>query len=301
MRCLVTGIAGFTGKHLADFLLQQEEVEVAGLVRSSDVSLPGVRISIVDVTNQRALLQVFRQLWPDFVFHLAVIARNASLQEMVRVNVLGTENVLAAAAEVGSTVLLPGSAAEYGRAQTSLVAERHPIAPINEYGVSKAAQVMLARQRFLSRGVSAYIARVFNVVGPGQPRNFACADIAERALRLSVSGRLRVDNAAASRDFIDVRDVCEAYWHIVTRGRPGEIYNVCTGEEHTFGEVGKMLLELCGKQACTIDKGLLDSNVVPAMVGDPSKIRKDTGWTPKRSLRSALEDVLAYQRVQMGR
>ncbi|HEX3946500.1 MAG TPA: NAD-dependent epimerase/dehydratase family protein, partial [Acidimicrobiales bacterium] len=225
MRALITGGRGFVGNWLAEHLREQGDEVVA-------IDLE------TDVADQAALDPVVADAAPDAVYHLAARTHvGESWQvpaEVLRVNVLGTAAVLAAARRLshGPTVLVVSSAEVYGIVAPGdlPLSERSPVAPVTPYAASKAAAEQVALQAWRGYGQPVLLVRPFNHVGPGQAPSFAVSALARRIVEARRAGatELAVGTLTSRRDFTDVRDVVQSYRQLVERGVPGTIYNVCS-------------------------------------------------------------------------
>jgi GDP-4-dehydro-6-deoxy-D-mannose reductase len=288
-RALVTGGTGFLGPPLGRELTENG-FEVTAVGRSRG-----------DVTDQQAMRRLVAEARPTHVFHLAG-TRDGNLDELLRVNVWGTVNVLeAVAAEApAARVLVAGSAAEYGETTREPVGEDHPLQPVTDYGVAKAAQELAAAAIGVRRGLDLTRVRLFNVLGPGEPTSFVASAIAGRIAAIQAGTAvppLRTGDLSTRRDFVDVRDVARALRLAATRGDPGAVYNVCSGTATPIRRLVEGLLALAGLDIA------LDSAPEPAVLnvrghaGSAERLRAATGWEPERSLGDSLADVLAAQRA----
>lgn len=304
-KVLITGITGFTGSHLAKFLLDHGE-EVYGL------DIPGGEpadkdylkeisdIHYADIREQIAVSKIIHTIKPDYIFHLAGLIACEDLKTLLEVNVLGTKNVLEAISSYNVKILIPGSAAEYGTVPKNKlpITENTPLHPIDTYGISKVAQTQLGYQFYKKHGYEIFIARPFNIIGPGEPQSLVCSTIAKQIANIQkkhLEPILYVGNIETERDFIDVRDVVKAYWAIVNNGIPGEIYNVCSGKAFSIKKIISLFLEISGvnfdvKQ----DPKRIKVTDIPTHMGENKKIRKQTGWHPEISLEETLKDLLEY-------
>jgi GDP-4-dehydro-6-deoxy-D-mannose reductase len=211
-----------------------------------------------------------------------------------RVNVLGTLNLLRALSDRRSPalrILNVGSAAEYLPHRGRTLRETAPAGGLSPYGRSKWAQGQLALALGRELGLAIVVARTFNLVGPGLSTALVagalCAQFAQRESR-----RIQVGNLESQRDFIDIRDAAAAYATLVERGRPGRIYNVCTGRATRIRAVVQCLSRLTGlRPRLQRDPARLKPQDVDRVCGDNSALRS-LGWKPKVSLRQSLQDML---------
>ena len=319
MKVLITGITGFAGSHLADHLLAtQPDAEVAGLYRwrsrTENVEhLVGrvrmVECDIRDATATREAIEAFR---PDYIFHLAaqsfVPSSWRAPQETLSTNLLGQLNVFEAVRKSGleCRIQIAGSSEEYGLVHESElpITEDQPLRPLSPYAVSKVGQDALAYQYFMSYGMPIIRTRGFNHTGPRRPSVFVCSDFARQVVEIERGLRapsLRVGNLDARRDFTDVRDTVRGYWLALTKGKPGEVYNVATGRSWAIREVLDMLVDFAGvKVEIGEDPERLRPSDVPRLEGDATRLREATGWAPTIPFEQTLRDLLDYWRERLA-
>jgi GDP-4-dehydro-6-deoxy-D-mannose reductase len=295
VRSLITGGRGFVGNWLAEHLRSLGDQVVA-----IDQE--------VDVTNPSALLQAVTDARPDAIYHLAALTHvGQSWDEPLRVlevNVIGTGALLAAARECGSDprILVTSSAEVYGAVTDPdrlPLTEESPTAPLTPYAASKLAAEALVAQACLGHGQHAITVRPFNHIGPGQSPNFAVPALAKRIVEADRRGAstIPVGNLSARRDFTDVRDVVRAYRALIETGTPGEVYNVCSGQDVSILSIAEGLLALAETSLeFETDPSLVRPVEVPVLRGDPARLTEATGWKPEIPLEETLADVLAYWR-----
>jgi GDP-4-dehydro-6-deoxy-D-mannose reductase len=202
-------------------------------------------------------------------------------------------------------VLVIGSAEEYGRADAADIPlrEETPLRPLSPYGATKIAASYLALQAWLGSGLETIRTRTFNHSGPKQRDAFFIPAIARRIADAETTGvtEITAGNLDPVRDIGDVRDVVRAYRLLMERGAPGEVYNVCTGIGVSMGEVTQHLLDLATRpMTVAVDPALYRPADVPVLVGDPSKLRAATGFTPEIPLTQTLAEALTAARVGRG-
>jgi GDP-4-dehydro-6-deoxy-D-mannose reductase len=169
--------------------------------------------------------------------------------------------------------------------------------------VSKVGQDALAYQYFMSYRLPIIRTRGFNHTGPRRPSVFVCSDFARQVVEIELGLRepsLRVGNLDARRDFTDVRDTVRGYWLALTKGEPGEVYNVATGKSWSIREVLDMLVDFAGvKVEIGEDPDRLRPSDVPRLEGDATRLREATGWEPSIPFEQTLRDLLAYWRERL--
>ena len=299
MRVLITGAAGFVGRHLTEFLSQKKGVTVFGLTRRD-----------CDIRDQKKLSKILKKIKPDRLFHLAALASvRRSWDEPARTfrdNVDGTRSVMEAVKRAcpKARVLVTSSAEVYGSGARARFKESSMLRPMNPYAVSKVLQELVAYRYFLEDGLRVVRTRAFNHIGPGQSDAYISASFAKQTAWIE-SGQqkavIRTGNLEAVRDFTDVRDVVRAYWLCLEKGRAGEVYNVSSGRGRKVAEILRYYL---GQSVVTIraekDPRRLRAADPAAIVGDPSKLRRITGWKPEFSFEDSLSDILDEQRKRTG-
>jgi GDP-4-dehydro-6-deoxy-D-mannose reductase len=243
---------------------------------------------------------------PDVVIHLAGVAylpqAEAEASRAVDVNVNVAMSVLQAAwlaKQTGAadpTVLIVGSGEQYGAhpAEAMPLVETAGCHPSTFYGKTKQAQESLALRSATTLGVRAIATRSFNHSGPGQAPTFLLPSLVARALEARRTGQsVRIGNTDVIRDFLHVEDVVSAYISLVSRGHPGEVYNVCSGVGVRVGDLAQDVLSAAGVRApLDVDPALQRAVDVPVLVGSNAKLRAATGWAPVKSRSAIIQDLL---------
>lgn len=309
-RALITGAAGFVGRHLANEL-HDRGLDVHGLDRA-DVARPNDSYDAwhpCDITQPVQLLSVVRQVQPDYVFHLAALLKDESLADLLSVNVLGTHYMLDAlvAAQREVRVVISGSSAEYGLAQPSELPIREdcPLQPLSSYGVSKLAQSVLAAQYFYRHGLRVLRTRTFNLTGPGGPDTLVCSAFAHQIAEIERGTRppvLKVGNLESARDFVDVRDAARAYWLVARHGEPGDVYNVCSGTATSIRDVLQTLLSLTSAKLEVQEEAKRRTSWdLPSQTGCCARLQRLTNWRPEVPMRKSLKDTLdGWRELKLG-
>lgn len=295
MRALVTGAAGFVGRHLIEHLEAHGDAVVAvDREHGPDLLDPeGLRALLVDVA-------------PDAVYHLGGWSDVGASWEQpaaaFRVNAEGTLHLLQACRDVARRVLVVSSADIYGKVTTDELplTESSPIRPVSPYAASKVAADELALQAWLGYGMETLRVRAFNHLGPGQTNRFVAPALAERIARCELEGGdvVTVGNMTPRRDFTDVRDVVRAYRLLIEHGKPGEAYNVCSGHDLPIGELAERMAAMATRPVRLASDPALQRPVdVPVLRGDAAKLSDATGWQPDIPLEVTLGDLLTEWRA----
>lgn len=309
MRALVTGASGFVGRHLVGRLAASGNDVIAAGGPHDDDTLP------IDLNDIETLHAAFDIAQPDTVFHLAAQAfvprALEAPAETYATNVTGTANVLQALREFKARakrnvrLLFVSSAEVYGTQPASAMPLRESVAPnpANPYAASKAAAEALVIGEAHSFGVDAIITRAFNHIGPGQNERFAVPSFASQLASIAAGNEpvMLVGNLDAKRDFLDVRDVVDAYAALAERGASGESYNVCSGTAVSMREILAELIRIAHVPVeVREDPARMRPADVPVLYGDNTKLREQTGWAPQIPLRRTLQDVLRQAQMSAG-
>ncbi len=313
-RALITGITGFVGSHLAEYLIGNG-IEVYGTVRwrskTENIDHIKDKLNLIDcdIRDSHAVEEAIRESEPDYVFHLAaqsfVPTSWRSPADTIETNVIGTVHLLEAIRKARSEPLIQvaGSSEEYGMVYPNEVPirETNPLRPISPYGVSKVAEDKLCYQYSRSYGMKVVLTRAFNHTGPRRGDVFVTSNFSKQIAEIETGSKepvMRVGNLTAKRDFSDVRDVVKAYWLSLKRGEPGEVYNICSGTSRTIQSVLDILLEKSTRNDIRIeqDPARMRPSDVQILEGNCSKFSERTGWNPEIPFEKTVEDLLEYWR-----
>lgn len=319
MRVLITGVSGFAGSFLADYLLAQKltqtDLEVWGVSQSSEMPRSAdARINLLrgDLTDPRFTANLVSKVSPDRIYHLAAQAFvPISWQDpwaTLENNIRAQANLLHAAVQNHSRarVLIVASQEEYGRVTPADLPlnEATPLRPDSPYGVSKIAQDYLGLQYFISNQMHIVRVRPFNHIGPRQNERFVAANFAKQVAEMEAGLRetkLCVGNLEAQRDFTDVRDMVRGYVLALEQGIPGEVYNLGSGQPRSIQslvETYQWLARVPFEIEYDPQRGRPSDT--PISYCDTTKMRKATGWVPEIPFEQTLADTLEYWRGRMA-
>lgn len=319
MRILITGVTGMVGSHLVDHVLANyADVEVHGLMRwRSPIdnirhAIDRISVHLADLNDLGSLIRLLETVQPDRIFHLAaqsyVTTSFTAPVDTLRTNVIGTSNLLEAVrlSGVEARIHICSSSEVYGQViEGDLpIRETMPFRPASPYAVSKVGEDMIAYQYGLSFGLHVLRTRMFTHTGPRRGAVFAESAFARQIARIEVglqSEPVRVGNLDSVRTYADVRDAVRAYWLLLEKCPPGEVYNIGGTRTLTIGDI----LEILKSMALVpiehvVDPDLLRPSDVTLQVPDISRFQKATGWTPEIELEQTLGDLLNYHRQSLA-
>jgi len=317
MRVLITGITGFVGSHMAEYALGKgAQVFGANRWRSKTENIEHLRSTVTliesdlrDLSSVRALLETSV---PDYIVHLAAqsfvgVSWHAPA-ETLTTNIISQVNLLEAlrGLKMSPRFLAVGSSEEYGLVLEDEVPikETNPLRPLSPYAVSKVTQDMMAYQYFKSYGLPIIRTRAFNHEGPRRGDVFVTSNFARQVAEIEAGLRepvVYVGDLTPRRDYSDVRDIVRGYWLLLERGEPGEVYNLCSGRSWSIQAVLDFLLNLSTVKGIGVktDPARLRPSDVMILQGDPSKVRKATGWTVEIPFERTLTELLDYWRQRI--
>lgn len=317
MRTLITGITGFVGSHLAEYLLALGNVEVFGIFRwrsrTENIEHIASKIKLYecDSKDATAMREVVRKVRPDRIYHLAaqsyVPMSWVAPAETLITNIISQVNLFEAvrAEGIDCRIQIAGSSEEYGLVLPNElpIRETNPLRPISPYGVSKVAQDLLGYQYFKSYDMFIVRTRAFNHTGPRRGNVFATSNFAKQIAEIEKGKKepiIYVGNLEAVRDFTDVRDMVVAYYLSLEKGEKGEVYNICSGKGYKLKEVLDILLTLSKKEIeIKVDPKRMRPSDVELLAGDATKFITRTGWQPKIPFQKTLSDLLDYWRERV--
>ncbi len=315
---LITGITGFAGSHLADYILENhKEYNIHGLKRyrsdMSNVSHIEDKINFhdVDITDSDSINKLIKNIKPEKIFHLAAMSYVPSSWENPKytfdVNVGGTLNILNAVKNYSdeTIVQLACSSEEYGMVlpDETPITEDNPLRPLSQYGVSKIAVDMLGYQYNKSYGLKTIRTRAFNHSGPRRNERFIISNFVKQAreVHYEINGEknIYVGNLEAIRDFTHVEDMVRAYWLSTELDEIyyGDVFNICTGIGYKIKDILENIIEhfeLEYKNVVKEDKDRIRPSDVPLLIGDNSKFCDITNWKPQYNMSDIIYHLSCY-------
>ncbi|MBM3206446.1 MAG: GDP-mannose 4,6-dehydratase [Candidatus Staskawiczbacteria bacterium] len=319
-KVLITGITGFVGSHLAEYVLKNHpEVKVLGLVRwrSPKDNIKGILNNVTlcqgDLTDIPSLERILFQEKPDVIFHLAAqsyvdfsfLAPIATLQA----NVIGTANLLEVVRKLKTetgydpVIHICSSSEVYGQVKENEtpIKEDNLFRPASPYAVSKVAEDMLGLQYWLSWKIKTIRTRMFTHTGERRGEFFAESAFAKQIAEIEAGLKLpvvKVGNLNSIRTFLDVKDAVRAYWTLVQKCQPGEVYNIGGKETMTVEEMLNKLIALSTIKGIKVevDSNRLRPSDVTLQIPSIDKFKKETLWEPEIAFDKTLQDLLNYWR-----
>lgn len=318
VKVLITGITGFVGSHLAEYILGLKEGhELYGLCRwrspKDNLAVVYNKVKLVegDLCDLGSLIRHFEAIKPDFIFHLAaqsyVLTSFNSPVHTLWSNVIGTTNLLEAIRITGIDPMIHicSSSEVYGQVTEKDVPikETCPLRPASPYAVSKVGEDMVALQYWLSYKIKTIRTRMFTHTGPRRGDVFAMSffakQIASGELGLS-EPIVRVGNLKSVRTFADVRDAVRAYWLLLNKCQPGEVYNIGGEKTLTISEALDLMLSFSKtKFEIKVDQKLIRPSDVTLQIPCTDKFKAETGWKPEIPLEKTFKDMLDYWREEL--
>jgi GDP-4-dehydro-6-deoxy-D-mannose reductase len=310
---LITGIGGFAGSHLAEFLFQQyPQMMLHGILRDAEKTenirsfADRVQLHVCDIVDFQSVFTVMKEVKPDIIFHLAgqafVPSSFERTAETFSINVIGAINIFEAvkACDIAPRILITTSGEIYGETEgLPLHTEATVPRPVNPYAASKTSIDYIAQTYKSYEGLDIIIARPFNHTGPRQKPSFVCSSLARQIaanIRQKKEPILHVGNIKARRDFTDVRDVVRGYWMASqTHDKNDFVFNICSENIFSIEEIIHMFEEIIGKNfSLDIDQKRLRGHDLQLLAGTADLLREKTGWQPAIPFRQTLTDLLAY-------
>ena len=322
MKIFITGITGFVGSHMVDFLLENTDVEIHGLIRWRSPKenivhcIDKINLHYGDLLDFSSLYRIIDRIRPEYVVHLASQSYVPYSFEVpistLDTNIIGTCNLLEAIRIIKEKdgydpiIDICSSSEVYGQVLENDVPikEDCPLRPASPYAVSKVGEDMLGFQYWKSYGLKTIRTRAFTHSGPRRGEIFCVSTFAKQIAMIEKNKQkpiIYVGNLDSIRTFADVRDMVKAYWLLVNKCEPGEAYNIGGNITMTVGEMLDMLIKLSTIKdiKIEIDPKRLRPSDVTLQIPCIDKFVKKTGWKPEIPFEKTLLDTLNYWRKKV--
>lgn len=325
-RVLITGITGMVGSHLLDFLIDNTDWEIWGMVRwrsplininaHLDRINRGDRVKLVyaDLRDSMAVQHAVQSSEPDFVFHLAAqsypqTSFTAPL-DTLDTNIQGTERLLGAIRRIvpNAIVHVCASSEVFGRVPKEKlpIDEECSFHPASPYAISKVGTDLVARFYAEAYGMCVMTTRMFTHTGPRRGDVFAESTFAKQIAMIErglIPPVVKVGNLESLRTWADVRDAVRAYYMLVTvNPTSGAYYNIGGQFTCTVREMLDTLLSISRRDDIAVEMDLTRMRPIDAdlQVPDTRKFEKHTGWKPEISFEKTMTDLLEYWRQRVA-
>lgn len=304
---LITGASGFVAKHFVEYLVKNNlKYDILGIdiAENCSIKADNFKYKQLNLLNKNELLETLSEFQPKYILHLASISSvKQSWDKPVESFVNNTNlflNLIESVRELklDTKVLSVGSSEEYGfyESEKMPLKEEYPLQPNSPYSIARVSQEWLSKLYSQSLGINIIMTRSFNHIGVGQRENFVVASFVKQLVDIKKSGQngiLKVGNIEVIRDFLDVRDVVDAYYKLLLSGKSGEVYNVCSGIGISLNDVIlkiSEILEITPNIQTDKEKIRIVDN--PVVIGDNSKLKKEINWQQSHSLEDSLKTMI---------
>ena len=321
MNILVTGAGGMVGSHMVELLHAKGDGDnVIGTYYKPTTNIkelsPEIKMIECDVRYSASVEKIILEYQPEQIYHLAAQSYPTVSwdrpYETIETNINGTIAVYEAIKRVRKLinknydpmVVVACSSAEYGETLNKLegdeiyVKETAELLPLHPYGVSKVGQDLISFQYFMNDHIRCIRARIFNSTGTRKV-NDVTSDFTYRAVQAEKTGmyKLRVGNLETKRAIMDQRDLVNALMLLAEKGTAGDVYNISSEHIYQMNDIVSMIEEQIGhKFELKVDPALLRPTDEKIIVGDVTKLKRDTGWEQKIPMEQTIADMLDYWR-----
>ena len=278
-------------------------------VYSDRLKISFKEVNLLDKESLKAVLESFR---PQYILHLASFSSVAFSWQHPEESFVNNTNIFLNMTGILKELQLPcrvlsiGSSEEYGNVLPKHLPlkEDMQLQPVSPYAVARVSQEMLSKVFVDSYHLDIILTRSFNHIGPWQDERFVVPSFIRRILNIRDAGlsegTIETGDTTIIRDFVDVRDVVNAYYMLLTEGTPGEIYNICSGTEIALSDIIAQIADIVGVKVSTkVNPEYVRPNDNRVVVGSHEKITTELGWQPvikwEQTLRDMVEEMSKEQ------
>ena len=296
-KILILGISGFSGYHLEKYI-SSNKLSKDFLFFGADIKNPSFKIDFdffkVDLTNTEDISKIILLINPDYIINLTGLFKSSNFSELYKINADISRKIMEIILNNQISIkkiLFIGSAAEYGAPQYLPIDEYHQNKPLNYYGLSKLLQTDIINYFKHNSKIPLNLARTFNIIGKNISKNLSIGAFVEKIKNAKNDETIKVGNLSTKRDFLDIKDIIDAYWKILLYGKPGEIYNVCSGKSIAIGSILQNLIEFSKKDLLIkINPEWIIADDIKDIYGDNSKLKK-IGWQQTITINESISHI----------
>ena len=315
-KIVITGFSGFVASHFMDYLYNNHsDYEVYGVSLGKPIfdykkysDKMKIEFHEMDLMDSGSLCDLFSDIKPDYVLHLAAFSSVAYSWQHPEDSFTNNCNIFLNRIDAikkssfDCRILSVGSSEEYGNVshEDLPIRENQPLKPLSPYAVARVSQEQLSKVYVDAFGMQIIMTRSFNHIGPRQDERFVIPGFVKRILDIKraglTEGEIETGDLFIVRDFVDVRDVVDAYYKLLLNGTPGEVYNICSGKGIALSEIVKIIADEVGVEVKTrINPEFIRPNDNKEIVGTPYKIETELGWKRNWKFRDTIKDMIAYE------
>lgn len=315
-KIIITGFSGFVASHFTEYLYENNpQYDVHGISLETPVFdykrlQDKMKISFhkMDLMDREGLIDLFNSIKPDYTLHLAAFSSVAYSWKHPEDSFTNNCNIFLNLVDAikqsapNSRLLSVGSSEEYGNVahEDMPIRENQPLNPLSPYAVARVSQELLSKVYVEAFNMKIIMTRSFNHIGPRQDERFVVPSFVKQILDIKNKGKsvgeIETGDISIIRDFVDVRDVADAYYKLLMYGTVGEVYNICSGNAVTLSAVVEEIANQVGVKVITkTNPSFLRPNDNHEIVGSSYKIETELGWKSKISLKETIKDMIEYQ------
>tara|TARA_Y100001963_G_scaffold157262_1_gene252986 strand:+ start:2242 stop:3204 length:963 start_codon:yes stop_codon:yes gene_type:complete len=312
----ITGITGFVGSHMADYILKNTNDNIVGFKRWMEdtknidhlIDHPRVKIYGGDLVDYASIDRAIRLSKPDKVFHFAAQSfpetsfRNPVIT--LHTNIIGTTHLFESIKvnNLNPIIVSVSSSEVYGNPTKDElpIKESNPIRPANPYSISKVGHDLMSQYYHNAYNMKIITTRMFSHEGARRGKEFAVSSFAYQIAKAEKNGgpyEIKHGNLDSVRTYNHIDDAIEAYWLCSEGDKFGGVYNIGGDESCKVGEALDVLISKSNKSFTKVlDEERVRPTDITLQIPDTSRFRNDFNWKPKKNMNDIWDDLLEYWR-----